>query len=520
MSYQKGAPQIVRTKAYREMKAKKEAEAQKKQWYPQKGPQHTFFTCPAFELLYGGAAGGGKSESLIVQAIVNCQTFPNYRAVIFRRTFPEIQTSLIPRVSEYLYGSVKTRNQGREWVFPNGSILYLSHLQHEDDKEKHKSSEYDYIGFDELTSFSESQYVYLFSRCRGKTNVPRMVRACTNPSGIGHGWVRARFVDFPLDEKGNPIELTPDGEPLPYEYAFGWRVNGRVYTSFTDLPDDFASGEPAFEERTYQVWKDTRSDLSRAYIPALLWGNAHLLKSDPEYVKRLRSLPDKQQASLLYGLWDIYEGQFFSTWNPDSHVIDAIELPSHWRRYVGIDYGYTAPMATYWLAVDGDGIIYVYRELYARKLSSSDQALTIGEMTGEEKIEWFACDPSMFSRSGSGETHAQIYDRHGVSLIPASNKRVPGWALIHEALANNRIKIFKNCTNLIRTIPTLTHARTNPEDLDSNQEDHALDALRYCISTLRGLASPDRVAENGEVIPDWFRERVQKRKKHIQRIHI
>ena len=434
-------------------------------WEPQKGPQTAFFTCPAFELLYGGAAGGGKSEALIVQAVANCIKYPNYRAILFRRTFPEIQKSLVPRVSYFIYSAAKSRNQGLEWNFPNGSVLYLSHLQREDDKEKHKSSEYDYIGFDELTSFSQTQYEYLFTRCRGTTPVPRMVRAATNPSGAGHGWVRERFVDHTKDDDGKLKNLSPDGSPLPYDYAYGWLVNHQVYTDFSNLPDDFRFGEPAFEERSYQVWKDKNSKLTRAFIPALLWCNAKLLKADPEYVLRMRSQNEKTQQALLYGSWDVYEGQFFSTWDPDAHVVDAFPIPESWRRYVGIDYGYTAPAAALWFAVDNNGIIYAYRELYGSKMTTSEQARSIIEMTGEEKIEWYAADPSMFSKTGAGESHAQIYHREGVPILPSSNKRIPGWALIHEVLASHRIKIFRNCVNLIRTIPTLTHG-TNPEDLD------------------------------------------------------
>ena len=120
-----------------------------------------------------------------------------------------------------------------------------------------------------------------------------------------------------------------------------------------------------------------------------------------------------------------------------------------------------------------------------------------------------------------GESHAQIYHREGVPILPSSNKRVAGWALCHEILANKRIKIFRNCANLIRTIPTLSHSRVNPEDLDSLQEDHAVDSWRYFMLTLRGAFSPKpRVNEDGKEIPEWFTSRIKKHKKIISRISI
>jgi Terminase large subunit, T4likevirus-type, N-terminal len=137
-------------------------------WVPQAGPQIAFMESPVFEALYGGAAGGGKSEALIVLALTFCSQFEGARSIIFRRSYPELEKSLVPRAFELLGGRAKPKNKGMEWIFPNKSVLYLSHLQYEFDKERHKSAEYDFIAFDELTSFTESQYVYLFSRCRGK----------------------------------------------------------------------------------------------------------------------------------------------------------------------------------------------------------------------------------------------------------------------------------------------------------------------------------------------------------------
>ena len=466
-------------------------------WAPQKGPQYAFHQASVFELLFGGAAGGSKSESLLFEAIRLCQQYPGYRAILFRRTFPEIEKSLVPRVAEVLGGVCNSRNKGLEWNFSNKSIFYLSHLQREDDKEKHKSAEYDYIGFDELTSFTESMYIYLFSRCRGASEVERFIRAGTNPTGIGHGWVKKRFIDVDLNENKVIGRVS-------YDFAYGWQVDGHVYTNFSELPVDYAKGNPIFSQETYNIYQEKQSGLTRAFIPSLLWGNAILLKVDPSYVNRLRTLPFKLQNALLYGKWDILEGQFFAEWDPDNHVIDGFDIPDSWKRFVAIDYGFTAPMCALWFAVDDNGKVYVYRELYGARMSTQDQAQNILDMTGDEKIDWYTCDPAMFQRTGSGESHADIYSRHDIPIIGSSNKRIPGWAILHEYLINKQIVVFRNCKNLINTLPTLMHSKTNPEDLDTMQEDHAADCLRYFLLTLRGYRTNVSFVDDG--IPEWFKK--------------
>jgi len=468
-----------------------------------------FHKSNVFELLYGGAAGGGKSQSLLIESL-RFAHIPTYKGIIFRRTYPEIEKSLVPVAYELFAGRAKPKNKGTEWRFDSGATIYLSHLQYEEDKERHKSAEYDYIAFDELTSFSESQYIYLFSRCRGSDDrVQRRIRSATNPTGPGHGWVKDRFLDPDLRHD----HVTKYGYQ-EYEYACGWRdPKNKVHTTFSSLPDDYHLGSAEFSNEKYEIYRDTKSKLDRAFIPALLWGNQILLKSDPDYTKRLMALPDKTQKALLYGSWDLFEGQFFSEWNPDEHVVEPFEIPPNWRRFVAIDYGYAAPFCALWFAVDPDGTIFCYRELYAKKMTTADQSQTILDLTQDEKVEWFTADPSMFSRQGMGESHADVYSRNKLYLIPSSNKRVAGWALMHDYLVRTKLKFFRNCTNTTRTIPTLVHARNNPDDLDTKQEDHAVDAIRYMLLTLKGsvtnISTPD-----GEVVPEWFRK-IQAKKRTI-----
>lgn len=470
-------------------------------WQAQPGPQYAFHESTQFvdELLYGGAAGGGKSESLLTESLRQVG-IPGYRAIIFRRTYPELEKSLVPRVYDLLYGQAKPKNKGMEWQFPNGSVLYLSHLQREEDKEKHKSAEYDFIGFDELTSFTETQYTYLFSRCRGSNpDIRRYVRSATNPTGVGHGWVKSRFVNVNMEE----VKLYATME---YDFAFGWRYKGNIYTSFSDLPEGFEKGETAFEVREYNIYKDKHSGLTRAFMPALLWGNQKLIQADPNYVKRIKALPPKTQQALLYGSWDLFEGQFFAEWDPDKHTCTPFKIPDSWRRFVAIDFGFRDPMCALWFAISEDGKIYVYRELYGKQMTTDVQAQTVKDLTGSENIEWFAADPALWQSSGRGigDRHADIYDRFGISLTPSSNRRVPGWAIMHDYLVNDNLIFFDTCKNSIRTIPSLMHAKLNPEDLDTHQEDHAADVVRYFLLTLKGERTVIRSTSEGKEIPDWW----------------
>lgn len=490
---------------------------EQKIWTPMRGSQYAFHSTDVDELLYGGAAGGGKSDSLLVESLRQVGV-PGYTAIIFRRTYPELEKSLVPKAYDLLYGSAKPSNKGMTWSFPNGSKIHLSHLQREEDKEKHKSNEYDFIGFDELTSFTESQYVYLFSRLRGKNpEIQRFMRSATNPTGVGHGWVKKRF-------------LNPDPESVtllggqPYEFAAGWKYKGKTYTDFESLPDGFEKGDPVFTEEHFKIWKDNKSGITRAFIPALLWGNTHIIKSDPDYVKRLKTLPHKQQQALLYGSWDLFEGQFFSEWDPDINTCKPFSIPPHWKRFVAIDYGYTAPASVHWYALSEDGKVYVYRELYGSKLTTEDQAESILKMTGEdERIDWYAADPSMWARSGHGvgERHVDIYDRAGVPLTPSSRDRKAGWALMHQYIASGKLVFFTNCDKAISTIPSLIHSKMNPEDLDTTQEDHAADDCRYFLLTLHGMKSNVLFDEQQtQEPPDWWKlvRARQKKNQVIRRI--
>ncbi|MEG2858166.1 MAG: phage terminase large subunit, partial [Clostridia bacterium] len=301
------------------------------------GRQNAFIRADAFEVLFGGAAGGGKSYGQLIDALLYALKYPGSKQLILRRTFPELDKSLI-RVSLELYPrEVYTYNSSTHTgKFKNGSIIDYGYCDAANDVYKYQSAEYDIIRFDELTHFTEQMYVYLISRVRGANNFPKSVRSSTNPGGVGHSWVKARFVDI--------------GAPnITHECAGGTRI----------------------------------------FLPSKVQDNTFLMAADPGYIGRLQNLSERDQRALLYGDWDIFDGQYFTEWDRALHVSAPFAIPAHWRRYFTMDYGLDM-LAGYWIAVDEAGAAYVYRELYKSGLIISDAARAICEMDDDDVYAYYA----------------------------------------------------------------------------------------------------------------------------------
>jgi PBSX family phage terminase large subunit len=406
--------------------------------------QLLFHTCPADEILYGGAAGGGKSEALLQDAYKNALKYPNCRIIMFRRTFPDLERSLILRSRQIFDMRLAKYNESkRRWTFLNGSTIEFAYMDKESDVFNYQGAEYDFIYWDELTHFTETQYRYMISRLRGKQPIKRQIKAATNPGGVGHSWVKARFIDIGEPEKIHRPQPTED-EPKPG---------------------------------------------TRCFIPAKVFDNQELLKNDPDYLRRLESLPTKERKQLLDGDWDSFSGQAFDEWNREIHVIKPFKIPTTWKKFRAVDYGRTAPFCCLWFAIDQDYNIYVYKEAYKTGLDAADQAKLIVSMTNEdEKIEYTVLDSACWIKNQYGESIAETYENNGVPVEQASKDRLNGkdrvhaWLKVYEDSKGNKfskLKIFSNCVNLIRTLPALPLSERNPEDVDTDAEDHAYDALRY-----------------------------------------
>jgi phage terminase large subunit len=411
--------------------------------------QKAFIDTKESEVLFGGAAGGGKSYGQVADALLFALKYPRSKQLILRRTFAELDKSLIRlALSLYpkeIYSFNQSSHTGR---FVNGSIIDFGYCAGELDVYQYQSAEYDVIRFDELTHFTESQYIYLISRVRGANSYPKQVKSTTNPGGIGHGWVKARFVD-----------PSSAGEP-------------------------FIGGD----------------GLRRIFIPSLLSDNKFLEEGDPEYRKRLLALPERERRALLYGDWNIFEGQYFTEFDPTRHVIAPFEIPMSWRKYRTIDYGLDR-LACLWVAVDSTGECYVYRELCESNLPISVAARMMNEYNGdEEEIYATLAPPDLWSRSQeTGKSKDLLFHDAGVTLVKTSNDREAGWLCIKELLLPDsnghvRLHIFDNCRELIRCLPALQIDKKRPTDcaVEPHEITHAPDALRgFAIYWIRPNAIPD-----------------------------
>ncbi len=403
--------------------------------------QKAFVDATADEVLFGGAAGGGKSYGQIVDALLFALKYPKSKQLILRRTFPELDKSIIrAALALYPQGVYKYNSSSHLMSFQNGSIIDFGYCDSENDVFRYQSAEYDIIRFDELTHFTEQMYVYLISRVRGANDFPKQVKSSTNPGGVGHTWVKSRFIDL----------------------------------GAADTPHKTHSG-------------------TRIFLPSKVQDNKFLMDSDPGYVKRLQNLSDRDRRALLYGDWDIFEGQYFTEWDRAVHVVPPFPLPENWRRYFAMDYGLDM-LAGYWIAVDDQERAYVYREVYESGLIISEAAQEIVRHNGDDCVYAYIAPPDLWNRrQDTGRSAAEIFTDSGVPLVRAVNDRVQGWMDLKEWLRPQpdefgnktpRLRIFNTCVNLIRTLPAVQVDKINPNDVASDPHEltHAPDALRYFVA--------------------------------------
>lgn len=418
--------------------------------------QNAFIRANSFEVLFGGAAGGGKSYAQLLDAVYFAYRFPQSKQLILRKTIPELEATLIQTLlSNYPLQWYSYNSTRRRCMFKNGSLIQFGYCRTQNDVYRYQSAEYDIIRFDELTHFTEHTYTYLISRVRGTNGYPKQLKSSTNPGGVGHEWVKRRFVNI--------------GPP--------------------DAECEFAAG-------------------TRIFLPALVDDNIFLTRKDPNYKKRLENLEESEKRALLHGEWNISDGRYFDEWNRNIHVIKPFEIPEHWRRYFTMDYGLDM-LAGYWIAIDGEKRAYVYRELYESNHIISDAAKRILELTFETVCDFIAPPDLWNRRQDSGRSAADSFLDEGIALTKASAARVAGWLELKEWLKpkpditgelSPRLIFFDTCTNVIRCIPAITRDKRNPNDCAATPHEctHAPDAIRYFVSSrlVEAYAEPKETCEN------------------------
>ena len=457
-----------------------------------------------FEALYGGAAGGGKSELLLMLPIVyGWHEVRGFNGILFRRTFPQLEESLIPRSQEFYKPLGATYNDTKHyWTFPSGAVVRFSYLDKDSDARDHDTAEYHYAGFDEVTAFTEFMYRYITSRVRSTiTGLPAVVRGATNPGNIGHVWVRDRFVAPAKD--GNVI----------------------IY-------DEIAKSK-------------------RVFIPAKLTDNPHLMEKDPNYINRLRILPAAEQRAKIDGDWWTFSGQVFDQYRekpfsdepPNAcHVVEDFEPPYWWPRILAVDWGYSAHTWAGWGAISPDSRVFLYREYCHHREDVSVWGANLRRASQHEldNLVLKVIDPSANQKRGVKTIYEQVIESTGWNDWElADNDRIGGKMLVHEflrwkprpsryvpkegfksdtfnwILRNNgteaaaayyhmfepeepelnipRLQICKSLVELRRTIPLCVYAEKNghqTEDVaewngnDDHPGDDPYDGLRYLLKAV------------------------------------
>lgn len=352
-----------------------------------------------FEALYGGAAGGGKSEELLMLPIIRgFYKEPRFKGILFRRTYPELESEIILRSREwYPLAGGKYNEERKRWTFPSGAIMRFGHAEYEEDVRKYDTDEYNYMAFDELTSFTEFQYGYLTkTRCRSSSSrLPAIARSATNPGNIGHAWVRDYFIS-----------------PAPY-------------------------GTIIFDKRT---------SLKRIFIQSFAEDNPYLMQNDPGYVNRLDSLPEAERQAKRFGHWDTFEGQVFDDYRecpnemrnepPNAcHLVQPFIIPEWWLKFLAIDWGYSAMTVALWGALSPHDRLYIYREYAIKQAKTSTWATDIGRLSsGESYADIVLCRSAWQNRGEELLQHEQFTKYSGLTARPADNDRIAGKLMVQEYL--------------------------------------------------------------------------------------
>ncbi len=450
------------------------------------------------ELFYGGAKGGGKSDFLLIDWLQHYLDYPKHaKGILFRRTYNELE-ELISR-SRDLFQGAKFGETSKTWTFPEGATLKMRFVESDSDVSRYQGHQYSWIGFDELTEWAtDFSYIFMISCLRSPDGIPCVMRSSGNPGRIGHQWVKARF-----------ISISPFMKP--------------------------------FQDPATKLW--------RIFIPSTLDDNQLLMQADPDYEQRLKLLPDYLYKAFRFGDWDVIAGAAFSELRREIHGIDVNNPPDRLLRvfdfermtpqngvniFRSMDWGYAKPFSVGWYFSDYEGRIYRYREMYGCgkpnegiQMPARELARKIKQIESEhnEKVILSIADASIWDKPGNqnekaerlpsiAETMAEekiYFDRQ--TSINAKKSRIQGKHQLHERFIIDadglpNLFIFNTCTHWWRTVPVLPLDPLNPEDIDTEAEDHAYDETRYLCSARPFKSLQGKPAKPKLMTFDWLEQRL------------
>lgn len=435
-------------------------------WVPQPGPQLAAIEADwCDELFYGGARGGGKSDfQLGYQEDGGLRWGAGWRGIMFRKTYPELE-ELQARAMQVFpaEGAVYKTQSSAEfpfsncWYWPNGATVKMRYIEREADYGRYHGHQYTGISFDEVTEYATPNgLLKMLSTLRSAHGVPCSVRLTGNPGGVGHIWVKDRYID--------PIA-------------------------------------------PYNPYTDPETGFTRMYVPSSLKDNPALLQNDPKYQARILASTAGNSAlrqAWLEGRWDIIAGAFFDSLDRNLHSLRPFEIPEGWLRFRAFDWGSARPFSVGWYAVVGEscevqgkwlprGALIRYREWYGAseanvglKMTAEAVADGILEREKNDRITYGRADPSIWKVDG-GPSIAERMSSRGVSWTRADNNRVNGWDQVRQRLNGEdgrpMLYVFEDCHHWWRTVPMMQHDSDKLEDIDTDMEDHVADETRYaCMS--------------------------------------
>lgn len=398
-------------------------------------------------ICYGGSRGGGKSHVSRIKMCLLALNYSGIQILLLRRTLKELRENHILQLQKILKGIATFKETTKEFIFPNGSRIVLGYCDNERDVLQYQGQAYEVIVLEEATHFTEFQFQTLTESNRMSGNmkqdfIPRMYFTC-NPGGVGHQWVKRLFID--KDYRG------------------------------TERAEDYL------------------------FIPSLVFENKYIMEHDPNYVRVLENLPEDRKQAMLYGNWDIFDGQFFPEFDRRIHVIEPFDIPDTWNRYIALDYGLDM-FAVIFVAIDTKGKAYIYNEIHKSDLIVSEARQVLKSYMRKEKYKDIYAPPDLWNRNrDTGKSTMEMFLEGGIVFNKASNNREAGWLAVKEWIKKRKTRheqtgeeiedtnlyIFSNCTNLIRCIPQLQHDEKNPNDVATEPHEitHITDALRYfCVS--------------------------------------